>query len=284
MAQYCLVYSPYVDLEALRPVLDKHQVEAVCLKLTANLGNQLKKQHRAGCRIFIAGGGDGTVNAVINALSGVRYQLGILPLGTHNHLAADLKLPLDVEEALKVIIKAKTKRIDVGMVNQQLFVNNSSIGVYPRLVKRRRGSRKLTKRFWDLVNLPVVLSRPARYRVELKIGQKQVSYRSSLIFIGNNSYKIRRWGLSNRDSLTGGQLCLYFIKSRNGFKVTWVYLKAVLGRLSGETAFGEYFASEINVNTQRPKFIKVALDGEVKRLKTPLKYEIRPRSLTVIVP
>ena len=58
---------------------------------------------QAGCRVLVAAGGDGTVNAVASALVGQAIPLGVLPLGTLNHFAKDLGLPLELPEAVRVV-------------------------------------------------------------------------------------------------------------------------------------------------------------------------------------
>jgi diacylglycerol kinase family enzyme len=284
MVRYVVVYSPNVDLESLKATFAAHKATPKFLVLSDDLAPRLKKEVSSGSRIFIAAGGDGTVNSLVNALAGLKFQLGLIPTGTHNHLAKDLNVPLKVDEAVEVILRGKTKQIDVAAVNDQLFLNNSSIGIYPHIVSRRHNVLgSFVKRLSDLINLPGVLVRPRKYKVDIKIDNRSVSASTSLIFIGNNSYKIHRLGLSKRDSLTGGRLSLYFIKSHNGLKIIWVSAKGVLGKARGEKLFSEYFASQIVIDA-KPAFLKVALDGEVRRLKTPLVYKIMSKKISVIVP
>src|SRR4029450_6264872 len=89
-------------------------------------------------QLVIAGGGDGTVNTVAAALVGTEVVLGVLPLGTLNHFAKDLGLPLELGGAVQTIGAGHTVRIDVGEVNGQMFLNNSSLGLYPRIVRHRQ--------------------------------------------------------------------------------------------------------------------------------------------------
>src|SRR5439155_15163527 len=97
----------------------------------------------AGCRILVAGGGDGTVNALAGAVVGRDVRFGVLPLGTLNHFAKDLGIPLDLAAAVDVVLDGRVQSVDVGEVNGRVFINNTSIGVYPRIVElrnRHRGS------------------------------------------------------------------------------------------------------------------------------------------------
>jgi integrase len=86
-------------------------------------------------QIIVAGGGDGTVNAVASELMGSSITLGVLPLGTLNHFAKDLHIPQDLEGAVRNLITGRAIPVDVGEVNGRFFLNNSSLGIYPRIVR-----------------------------------------------------------------------------------------------------------------------------------------------------
>lgn len=114
-----------------------------------------------GVQIVAAGGGDGTINAVVNAIAGHDITLGVLPLGTLNHFAKDLGIPIALEDAARVIIAGHTSHVDVGEVNGRAFLNNSSLGLYPRIVQlreryRARGIRKWFVATWATLVVYVV--------------------------------------------------------------------------------------------------------------------------------
>jgi predicted polyphosphate/ATP-dependent NAD kinase len=81
--------------------------------------------------ISVAGGGDGTINTVAGEVAGTERVLGVLPLGTLNHFAKDLHLPLDLEGAVRTIVERNIATVDVGEVNGRAFVNNSSLEKRP---------------------------------------------------------------------------------------------------------------------------------------------------------
>jgi diacylglycerol kinase family enzyme len=93
-------------------------------------------------QIIVAGGGDGTVNAVANELIGTSISLGVLPLGTLNHFARDLHIPLDLDDAALNLFTGRALPIDVGEVNGRIFLNNSSLGIYPASCASGRNSRR----------------------------------------------------------------------------------------------------------------------------------------------
>src|SRR5205823_6107275 len=95
--------------------------------------NLTRRAVEKNCQPVIAGGGDGTINAVASVLVDTDRTLGVLPLGTLNHFARDLKIPLDVESAARVCLEGREARVDVGEVNGRVFLNNASLGLSPQV-------------------------------------------------------------------------------------------------------------------------------------------------------
>src|SRR2546423_8205012 len=114
----------------------------LCAKGTANPTELARAALAEGCDTVIAGGGDGTVSSVAGVLAGTRVILGVLPLGTLNHFAKDLGIPTDLGEALGVVLKGNTVQGDVGEGNGRVFINNSSLGLYPGIVKEREETQR----------------------------------------------------------------------------------------------------------------------------------------------
>ena len=99
--------------------------------------------------VVVAGGGDGTISAVASVVAGTGVALGVLPLGTLNHFAKDLGIPLDTGAAVRAIAAKHTIEVDVGVVNGRVFINNSSLGLYPHIVRDRENQqRRLGRGKW----------------------------------------------------------------------------------------------------------------------------------------
>jgi diacylglycerol kinase family enzyme len=101
-----------------------------------------------GSTILVAGGGDGTVSSVASAIVGSDAALGILPLGTLNHFAKDVGVPLDLDEAIRTVVAGRIVRVDVADVNGHSFINNASIGMYASLIAERQAMQRLGRRKW----------------------------------------------------------------------------------------------------------------------------------------
>src|SRR2546425_5534576 len=141
--------------------------------------------------LLVAGGGDGTLNAVANLVRGTATALGILPLGTLNHFAKDLGVPLELDQALHTIATGRRIAVDVGEVNDRAFINNSSLGIYPDIVRertrlqRRFGHRKRAAMIWATL---AALNRLPLLTMRLQLEDRDFACRAPFVFIGNNEY------------------------------------------------------------------------------------------------
>lgn len=238
-----------------------------------------------GAKTLVAAGGDGTVSAVASTLVDSDAVLGVLPTGTLNHFARDLQIPLDIEDAASVLAHGAVAKIDVGEVNGRTFINNSSLGIYPRMVAwreeyRRKGLNKWTALFWAAVT---ALRRMPFLRLRLTAAGTEVAALTPMIFIGNNEYVIEGLKAGTRRRLDAGRLFIYAVNARTPTRLIHLSLLALLGRLRQAQACDSLFVAEAWIETRR-RWLKVSLDGEVARLETPLHYRTRPAALRVIVP
>ena len=234
--------------------------------------------------IVVAAGGDGTIRGVASALVGTEKLLGILPLGTFNHLAKDLGLPLDLDGAVRVIADGNAARIDVGEVNGRIFLNNSSLGLYPSIVHAREQRQRLGQQKWPaLVRASLeVLHRYPFLDVRFRIDGEEYTSRTPFLFIGNNEYETESARIGGRARLDGGQLSLYFSNRTGRIGLLRLALRALLKQLPRDDQFVAMQTTELVIETRRRK-VTVATDGEVVRMKPPLRYRIRPKALRVIV-
>jgi len=239
-----------------------------------------------GVGIVAAGGGDGTVNAVASALVGSAVTFAVLPLGTLNHFAKDLGIPLALDAAIANIATGTPRRVDVGDVNGRIFLNNSSLGLYPDIVRdREKQQRRLGRGKW-LAFCWASLAALRRYpflSIRLTVGEAEHARRTPFVFIGNNEYLMQGLTIGERATLDRGQLSLYVAQrpSRRGLvRFAW---HTLLGRLGSSRDFDVLLTRDFTIDTRR-KLIRVATDGEVTLMAPPLHYRSRPGALSVLVP
>ena len=217
---------------------------------------------------------------------GRSIPLGVLPLGTLNHFAKDLGLPLTLAEAAGVIGQANVSEVDVGMLNDRVFINNSSLGVYPRLVLERdshRGRFGLGK--WPAMLLAILKTfrRFPMVSVRIETPDRVIRRKSPLVFVGNNEYQLDLLKVGARKCLNGGNLALYVTNAQSRWGMLCLSVRALFGRLNQARDFEAICLDECWIETRRRR-LHVALDGEVIKLHPPLHYRILPGALRVFLP
>jgi diacylglycerol kinase family enzyme len=235
--------------------------------------------------IVVAAGGDGTVSRVAAGLVGTPAMLGVLPLGTLNHFAKDLRIPLDLEKAIATIAAPRVGSIDVGRVNDRVFLNNSSIGIYPSIVDAREELRRLGHRKWPAFALATFRVLRSHRGVVVRIeadGRKSV-WRTPFVFVGNNEYELDGIHLGGRARLDGGRLFTYLAPRVRTRELPMLLARGLLGvRKSG--AFEIVSAPELWIDMPHARRVRVALDGEITTMTTPLHYRTWPGALKVLLP
>jgi diacylglycerol kinase family enzyme len=279
-------YKRGVSPESLRRLFARYGIEAEISLVGPGENITALAQARAlENQIVVAGGGDGTVSSVSAAIAGAGAILGVLPLGTLNHFARDLGIPFDIEAAVRIIAEREIKSVDVGEVNGRVFINNSSLGIYPLLVWQRRKLERTGLSKWVAFGLAAVkvLRRPSFVTVRLKVDGQELIRKTPFVLVGNNEYEIEGSRIGIRPRLDAGHLAVYVapVLSRVGF--VGLFFRAIFGKLKGQTQFDALSTGQLWIETSRNRVL-VAFDGEVDRMTSPLHYRIRAGALKVIVP
>jgi diacylglycerol kinase family enzyme len=233
----------------------------------------------------VAGGGDGTINTVAAAMIDTGKTLGVLPFGTMNHFAKDLGIPLGLEGAVETIVAGHAVSVDVGEVNGRIFLNNSSLGLYPRIIQERERQQRLGWGKWPAYVWAAlgVLRRSPFLEIRLTVGGNAVPGRTPFVFVGNNAYDMERFTIGSRACLDKGELSLYTTSHTGRLGLTRLALGALVGGLRQDRDFLAFATTDAWVGT-RHRRIRVALDGEVTIMEPPLHYRVRPKALRVLTP
>jgi diacylglycerol kinase family enzyme len=277
--------------EWAKQVIDKFRACGMEIDLTlASDGTQMietaQRALKAKSPIIVAGGGDGTLNAVASVVSRTDVTLGVLPLGTLNHFAKDLRIPLELGDAIRVIADGNVQHVDVGAINDKIFLNNSSLGLYPDIVRSREKQQRLLGRgkwhafFWATI---AVLRRYPFIQARLKVDGVEHARRTPFIFVGNNAYLMEGLEMGTRARLDAGVLSLGVAHRTGRLGLLRLAFSALLGRLRADKEFDALITEEVQIDTHQ-KRLRVSTDGEVTVMETPLRYCIRKAALRVIVP
>src|SRR3954452_3759851 len=202
-----------------------HGVEAdVRLVPPDDLGRVAQEAARdAGVAAVVAGGGDGTLNTIAAALAGTGKPFGVLPLGTHNHFAKDMAVPLALDDAVAALARGVARGayrdVDVGEVNGRLFLNFSGVGLHPLVVKHREVQRAVLgrRKFFALfVALFRVLRRPPVLRALLETDAMSVKRITPSVIVCNNPHQMRVFGVENVSHSDRSLLNVYVARATHG--------------------------------------------------------------------
>ncbi|WP_256324295.1 diacylglycerol/lipid kinase family protein [Legionella micdadei] len=229
---------------------------------------------------LIVGGGDGTIRTAAHYCAGSKIVFGILPLGTLNHFSKELNLPQNPQDMISCIDEFKTMTIDLASVNGKIFINNSSVGIYPKFAKMRDAySKKYNKWISYFPSLIEALKKHDVFEAKIKSTSLNSYILSPFLMISNNIYCFEFPLTFKREELTRGLLGLYYIQHGK------IGLQRLINILFGKET--NFIFKEINdsleIDFPKRSRIRVSLDGDWEEMKPPLYYQNLPQSLRILV-
>lgn len=231
--------------------------------------------------LVVAGGGDGTVARACGGLHGTSIPLAILPIGTGNIVARELGIPMDVDDAVRVITEAhRTKRIDAMKIGKGVYVLNAGVGINAAVIART--TRRSKHRFGRLAYVVGILRmfgfRPRR--VDITVDGARYQYRAVEVAVNNCGTLARTVYPPGPD-----------IRADDGHVDVWVlgmetvldYLQYLVGMLFGRRKKAVFFTASRRIVISSPTTLAAQADGDIIGT-TPLEVEVLPAALTVLVP
>lgn len=236
--------------------------------------------------LVVVGGGDGTISAAATVLAGKTAAIAILPLGTRNHLARQLGVPLGLTEAAGLAVSGRRRRIDLGKAEgggeSRIFVNNASFGIYTRFVRQRdrNGGPKWLK------SIPATwhaLRHLRAQRFVLRIDRQDRELTTPLLFVGNNEYSIELGKLGHREAMDDGRLSICAVAAKAPHELLAFGARALVGLARPERDFAEFDTAR-QIVIEGEGHIEGAFDGELAVLPLPLRLRSLSAALGVVVP
>ena len=231
-------------------------------------------------------GGDGTINTVASTCVEAKRPLGLIPAGTFNYVSRNLGVPTEVAQAVAVITNGWVRQVDIGEINGRIFLNNAGLGLYAQMLerreqdKRRFGRRRLVAFFSGMRSL---LSSHPQYAVELVADGQTARHLTTTVFFGCNALQLDDFNVTAAECLRHQKLAVLVLKLHSRWEVTVAACAALRGRLDEASTTEAFCASSIRVQTRR-RTLKVAIDGEIVLLRSPLDVTLRPGALQVFAP
>jgi undecaprenyl-diphosphatase len=269
--------SDETRLDDLRARFGDHDV-IVCEP--ASIGVKARAAVTEGRPFVGIAGGDGSIRSAAEILANTDVALLASPQGSHNHFAKALGIAT-LDDA---ILAAKADRriaIDVARVNGKVFVNTSSIGMYPGLVNAREAHDDHLPK--PIANLLAVFHQLRAGR-HIRVNIDRLPRRAWLVFVGNGAYGESLSDIGTRESLRDGVLDVRVVRADQRFARLRLVADALLGRLDRSPVLERRTCRAITITVHGRRSVAVALDGEVTTLETPLEYESAAAALQVLVP
>ena len=248
-------------------------------------------RHRNG--VVVAAGGDGTIRFVAQEVLAADLPFGVLPLGTFNYFARDNDLPQDAvaaAEALVAGIRAGCERpVQVGLLNDQVFLVNASIGLYPQLLEDREAWKQQLGRSRAvafLSGLMTLVRYRRQLRLEVDLAGRTTTLRTPTLFVGNNHLQLERVGIDAQDAgaVKQGGLAAIVLRPIGSLALLGLLLRGVIGRLGDAENVDSFSFRRLTVRPRGKRRIKVATDGEIVWMNSPLVFEVSPKPLLLLVP
>lgn len=263
----------------LLPVRDGRRLPATARQAVA--------QAQAEDGIVVAAGGDGTLNAVSQAVLGSGRPFGILPQGTFNYFGRAFGISQQTDEAVQVLLDAVLKPVAVGLVNDRVFLVNASLGLYPRLLEDReawkqRFGRSRMVAFWSALVTLSGAHRQLALTLETERGSRAL--RSPTLVVGNNPLQLEQIGVDETDQLAQGRLVAMTARELTPLALYGLLLRGLLSRLGDAENVITFGFDSLTVRLRGRRRVKVAMDGEICRLPTPLEFRVAPEPLWLLVP
>lgn len=232
--------------------------------------------------LVVVGGGDGTLNAVVDGLIDTQLPLGILPMGTANDLARTLGIPEDLSKACQIITSGQTRKIDLGWVNGKHFFNVASLGLSVQIAQRLN---KDAKRRWGVLAYGAtalqVIRRSRPFKVEIRCNNETIHIKTVQIAVGNGRYYGGGLQVAEDAEIDDQRLDLYSLEIQHWWQVVMLLPALRSGNYATSPNVRTLQGQEIEVLTDKPRSINT--DGELTT-HTPAKFKLIPQALPVFVP
>lgn len=252
----------------------------------AQVAERARRAAQADGGVVIAAGGDGTVRTVAQVLAGSKVPMAVVPIGTFNFFARNYRIPEDMEGALEVALHGQPQAVNLGQVNGHVFLVNASFGLYAKAIAERERSTSRFGRNRAVVIASTVISMLRGHPVmdvELETAGVSQRVRTPMVFVGNNALQLKDVSLDVARCMGDGRLAVVVLRPVGWWGMLKLTLNGLLRMLSQEQSLESFCAHRVLIRRRRGR-VRVALDGELLRLETPLEFRAWDDALQLMSP
>ncbi|MFW2357512.1 diacylglycerol/lipid kinase family protein [Hydrogenophaga sp.] len=259
----------------------------------ARVAREAAAQVLADGSAVVAVGGDGTINTVAQAAHAAGCVMGVIPKGTFNYFAREHGAPFETPEALRWLLAAQPEPVQISAINEQVFLVNTSLGLYPDLLQDRetwkaRFGRSRLVAFG--AGMATLLRAQRRLKLSIEWAGQQREVRTLTLFVGNNRLQLEQLGLGNAEQPSEGaaarsQITAVILKPIGTLAMLGLMLRGALGQLGEASGIERFACQSLVVKPSRllgRRQVKVAFDGEVGWMRSPLTIRVLPQPLWLL--
>jgi diacylglycerol kinase family enzyme len=246
------------------------------------------RQARVARGMVVAAGGDGTINAVAQAALGSGCAFGVLPQGTFNYFSRTHGIPSDTAEALALLLASKPQAVQVGLVNERVFLVNASLGLYAKVLEDREAFKARYGRS-RLVALGAALNTLLRghrqWNLRILWRGKEWEIRTPTLFVGNNALQFEQLGMQEAGAPGNGELAAIALRPIGALSMLWLMVRGAFGQLGEADDVVSLSFKSLVVRPGRglgQRRVKVATDGEIRWMEMPLQFRVAPEPLWLL--
>ena len=257
-------------------------------KRTTELAREAVRRAQQAGGVVVAAGGDGTINAVAQATLGSGCTFGVLPQGTFNYFSRTHGIPAQIAAAMQVLLNEVAQPVQVGLVNDRVFLVNASLGLYPKLLEDREAWKKKFGRSRLVATGAGLMTLLRGYRnLRLRIGVhgETRELRTPTLFVGNNALQMEQFGFPEAQAIDAGELAGITLRPVGRLAMLGLLLRGAFGRLGEADQVLNFSFKQLSVLRSRgfgQRHVKVATDGEITRMSLPLVFRVSPEPLWLI--
>lgn len=240
--------------------------------------------------VLVAAGGDGTINCGAQAALTHRCLLAVLPMGTFNLFAREHGVPLDIEEAIAGLAQAQERAVQVGLVNEHVFLANAAVGLYPKLLEDREAAKEQLgqRRRWIAIvaGLKTLFEWTLQLRLDAELDGQVTRLRTPSLFVCNNRVQLERVGIDEAvvAQVGEGRLAGLMAHPLDAWAKLKLVVRGIAGTLGDAREVDSFTLRTLTVTTRAARRIKVATDGEVQWMALPLRFAVGPQPLRLLAP
>lgn len=274
------------DESGLRTLAAEHGLRVLDVRPELDIRKAVREALDAGMRTFVAAGGDGTLHHVAQQLVNTEGVLGVIPIGSVNHLARDLAVPIgDWRAAFEIAVKGEVRQIDVGRANGRYFINSLMLGIYPTVSAFRERFRSINNRWMSYLKAArLALHHFPHVTLVVEHDGRVETFRTQMFVVAVNSYDLSQVGMvSPKTTFNDGRLSIYSLSFMNRPQFIRAAAKYFRGKIGDVSGFRSIRTAQLRVDTGKRR-LRVSLDGELVEIQTPLQIAAVPSSLLVRAP